>query len=277
MLISVSAIKLDGDTQVRKKLDQDQIEDFAQLMLTGTAFEDITVFNDGKNLWLADGFHRVLAAKMAGATEIGATVQVGSLEDARLYSYGANTRRGLSLSTEDKINILKKMEQHPLTKGWSNRQIAKHLNCSDVQIGRLKKRMIAVPDGIRRSKVVKNPFQDEQKAPEATIAPEVASPPSEDKQELLDAIDSLASENETLRDKISLGQYDGSEFEKIDLEERMDWMRKRITELELEVRTLTESRDYLQNRNAELLSAIKSLKSKLKKATNVSDRLDQAA
>jgi cell division protein FtsB len=124
---------------------------------------------------------------------------------------------------------------------------------------------------------VKNPFQDEQKAPEATIAPEVVSPPSEDKQELLDAIDSLASENETLRDKISLGQYDGSEFEKIDLEERMDWMRKRITELELEVRTLTESRDYLQNRNAELLSAIKSLKSKLKKATNVSDRLDQAA
>jgi uncharacterized coiled-coil DUF342 family protein len=107
--------------------------------------------------------------------------------------------------------------------------------------------------------------------------PEVVSTPSEPGNELLDTISSLASENEVLKDKIALGQYDGSEFEKIDLEERLSEMRQRIAQLELEVRTLTESRDYLQNRNAELLAAIKSLKSKLKKLNYVSDRLDQAA
>lgn len=276
MLINVAAIRLDGDTQVRKKIDQEQVEDFAQMMLTGVPFDDIVVFNDGKDAWLADGFHRVLAARMAGATEIGATVKAGTVEDARLYAFAANTRRGLSLSTEDKINILKKMEQHPITKSWSNRQIAKHLNCSDVAIGRLKKRMVSVPASISNkqreevARALSEPVPDVEK-------PEVVSTPSEPGNELLDTISSLASENEVLKDKIALGQYDGSEFEKIDLEERLSEMRQRIAQLELEVRTLTESRDYLQNRNAELLAAIKSLKSKLKKLNYVSDRLDQAA
>lgn len=276
MLINVAIIRLDGDTQVRKKIDQEQVEDFAQMMLTGVPFEDIVVFNDGKDVWLADGFHRVLAARMAGATEIGATVRTGTIEDARLFAFAANTRRGLSLSLDDKINILRKMEQHPITKGWSNRQIAKHLNCSDVAIGRLKKRMVAVTASIpkkQREEVVKaltEPLQDVE-------TPEVVSTPSQEGNELLDTINSLASENEVLKDKIALGQYDGSEFEKIDLEERMEEMRKRIVELELEVKTLTESRDYLQNRNAELLSAIKSLKSRIRKISHVSDRLDQAA
>jgi ParB-like chromosome segregation protein Spo0J len=276
MLINVAIIRLDGDTQVRKKIDQEQVEDFAQMMLTGVPFEDIVVFNDGKDCWLADGFHRVLAARMAGATEIGATVRTGTLEEARLFAFSANTRRGLSLSLDDKLNILRKMEQHPITKVWSNRQIAKHLNCSDVAIGRLKKRMVAVTASIpkkQREEVVKaltEPLQDVE-------TPEVVSTPSQDGNELLDTINSLASENEVLKDKISLGQYDGSEFEKIDLEDRMDGMRRRIVELELEVKTLTESRDYLQNRNAELLSAIKSLKSRIRKISHVSDRLDQAA
>jgi uncharacterized ParB-like nuclease family protein len=69
-LIAVSKIRLDGGTQPRAALDASAIEDYAKAMSSGAAFPPVTVYYDGENYWVADGFHRVKAASAAALDSI---------------------------------------------------------------------------------------------------------------------------------------------------------------------------------------------------------------
>jgi hypothetical protein len=61
----------------------------------GLKFPPVTVFYDGADYWLADGFHRVTAALQADLKEIAADVHQGTREDAQWYSFSANKANGL--------------------------------------------------------------------------------------------------------------------------------------------------------------------------------------
>jgi len=63
--IPISRIRLDGGTQPRAALDFSAIEDYSEAMVAGAKFPPVTVFYDGTDYWLADGFHRVKAAYAA--------------------------------------------------------------------------------------------------------------------------------------------------------------------------------------------------------------------
>jgi hypothetical protein len=84
-------------------------------------------------------------------------------------------------------------------------------------------------------------------------------------RELMHTVTNLAEENTLLRDKISIGQWDASEIEKIDAEETIKNLREHIRVLEIDNNALRESRDMFQNRNAELIKSVNSLKKKLQK------------
>jgi Ser-tRNA(Ala) deacylase AlaX len=83
--------------------------------------------------------------------------------------------------------------------------------------------------------------------------------------ELTDVINQLADENTVLRDKISIGQWDASEIEKMDIEETVNDLREQIRLLEIDNKALRDSRDMFQHRNAELMKTVASLKRKLPK------------
>jgi chromosome segregation ATPase len=83
--------------------------------------------------------------------------------------------------------------------------------------------------------------------------------------ELSDVINELSTENDNLKDKIAIGQWDASEFEKVDIEETVASLRRTITVLEIDNKSLREGRDMYQNRNAELMNMVKSLQNKIKK------------
>jgi chromosome segregation ATPase len=90
--------------------------------------------------------------------------------------------------------------------------------------------------------------------------------PAEEKmRELMDTITNLSDENTVLRDKIAIGQWDASEIEKIDAQETIENLREQIRILEIDNQALRESRDMFQNRNAELIKSVNSLKKKLQK------------
>jgi len=55
---SLSQIRIDGGTQPRTELNEDVIAEYAELLADGVEFPVITVYFDGANYWLADGFHR---------------------------------------------------------------------------------------------------------------------------------------------------------------------------------------------------------------------------
>ena len=95
MLVSLSSIRTDGDTQSRAAVSGETVAEYADAMRDGATFPPITLFHDGSNYWLADGFHRVVASRRFGASEIAADVQIGTREDALWFAIGANKANGI--------------------------------------------------------------------------------------------------------------------------------------------------------------------------------------
>jgi hypothetical protein len=280
--LSLDAIRLDGGTQARVALNNDVVEEYAAHLKEGDVFPAVTVFHDGSDHWLADGFHRYMAHKNTGATEIDCDIRVGTLEDAKLHAYGANGRRGLSLSREDKRRIILLMLQHEEWNKWSNTEIAKHVGVSSMTVGRVKSSLIYEAekgpepekkqykkDGKVQSISTKN--LGKKKAEQTEKAEKVEPAPADDAQsdivqELTDTINELSAENQRLKDLIAIGQWDATEFEKLDVQDTIIELREQIRVMEIDNAALRDSRDMFQARNAELMQTVKSLQAKLKKA-----------
>ena len=105
---------LDLTLQTRAGTDADTIKNYAEAMADGAQFPDVTVFTDGETYWLADGFHRVLAAKSNGKTAISADVRKGTEDDAVVFGGTANNKQGKRPTRAD--------VQHFLTMVWERRE-----------------------------------------------------------------------------------------------------------------------------------------------------------
>lgn len=280
--LKLSEIRIDGGTQARVALNQDVVKEYAEHMRDGVVFPPVTVFHDGSAYWLADGFHRYFAHKSNAALELEADVKTGTLDDATLYAFGANGKRGLSQTPEDYRKIIYAMLRHPVWSKWSNAEIARHVGVSKMTVGRVKatmelpqedtKKKYKDKDGVEREMDTKNLGK---KFTPKTTKPDVSSADlversivvelNEKIDELSGTINVLADENTLLRDKIAIGQWDASEIEKIDAEEVIANLREQLRVLEIDNKALRDSRDMFQSRNAELMKTVKSLQNKLKK------------
>ena len=279
--LNLLTIKIDGGTQARVSLNQDVVKEYAESMREGDVFPPITVFFDGSDYWLADGFHRYFATKANAFTSIEADVKNGTLDDATLFAFSANSKRGLSMTFEDNRNIIYAMLRHPEWSKWTNTAIAKHIGVSSMTVGRVKATMEKKDDEPTVKKFIdksgKESTVDTSKlaTKQKIKKPDVSTAPSEMEQkiaemsdqidELVDTVNSQADENTLLRDKIAIGQWDASDIEKIDAEERLAEARERIRILEIENKALRDSRDMYQSESAEKTKIIKSLQNKIKK------------
>jgi hypothetical protein len=273
--IEISAIRIDGGTQARLKLDQDVVKEYAECMKDGDKFPPVTVFYDGSEYWLANGFHRYFATKSNGELEIECEVKQGTLDDAVLYAFSADGRQGLSRSAEDNRNIIIRMIQHPVWGKWSNAEIAKHVGVSKMTVGRVKASLEKDKPAPTKKKY-KDKHGNEStietknigKTKEKKVKQEEPATESDDQivRELTDALTAVSQENTLLKDKIAIGQWDASEIEKIDAEELIAELREQIRILEIDNKALRESRDTFQNRNSELMRTVKSLQNQLKNA-----------
>ena len=102
--ITLDQIDIHGGTQTRVKTNEEAIESYAEEMNNGTVFPPITLFFDGATYWLADGFHRYLAAKRIGVQAIAADVKAGGRIDALKHALGANATNGVYRTNADKRN-----------------------------------------------------------------------------------------------------------------------------------------------------------------------------
>lgn len=102
--ITLDQIDIHGGTQTRVKTNEEAIESYAEEMNSGTIFPPITLFFDGATYWLADGFHRYLAAKRIGVQAIDAEVKDGGRIDALKHALGANATNGVYRTNADKRN-----------------------------------------------------------------------------------------------------------------------------------------------------------------------------
>jgi hypothetical protein len=104
----------------------------------GLRFPPVVLFSDGGRYILADGFHRVLAAREAGLSEFPAEVCAGNERDALLYSISANAGHGLPRSNADKRKAVWLLLADPEWCKWSDHEIARHCGVSYRFVGKLR-------------------------------------------------------------------------------------------------------------------------------------------
>jgi hypothetical protein len=270
--INILNIRIDGGTQPRQEINYEVVKDYAELMRDGVKFPPVTVYFDGAEYWLADGFHRYHATKANAVTTIEAEVINGSVDDAEEYSFTANGGRGNDLTTNDKKAIIRRMLLKERYAEWSQARIAKHVHVSAMFVSRVKASMEIKDEPKTKKFVTKDGVEKEMKTGNIgkretpTTKPDVTTyDEKEDKiKELTEVITQLDEEVTLLKDKISIGAWDASEIEKIDVEDTIKELREQIRLLEIDNKALRESRDMFQHRNAELMKTVNSLKRKLK-------------
>ena len=102
------------DLQTRAALNEDTVSDYAEAMERGDKFPAVTVFTDGAEYYLADGFHRVEALRRIGKKTVMAELQDGDYKAALLYALKANSTHGLRRTNADK--------RHALEMAWNARE-----------------------------------------------------------------------------------------------------------------------------------------------------------
>lgn len=268
MILNLNAIRIDGGTQSRDILDQDAINTYAEAMAAGAKFPDVTVYFNGLEYYLADGFHRYFAHKKLGKASICSNVVTGTLRDAILYSKGANADNGLHRSNATKRKVVTDMLQDFEWQFWNNAEIAKACRVSDEFVRRVKAEMGIKPD-IVKYKMGQKTFERKATSGEINNKAEVLTPKEEvefkyDPQAEL--LESLAAENEELKDKLAVNQMGGTAEEKSQATETIAELRERIRVLEAELEAIKITRNSYQTENGQLKKQVAMLQKKIKTA-----------
>jgi uncharacterized ParB-like nuclease family protein len=136
--LSVAAIRTDGGTQPRSTILRDVVEEYAAAMADGAKFPAITVFYDGAEYWLADGFHRMAATEAAGREKINCDVRQGTRRDAVLHSVGANAAHGMRRTNEDKRRAVRVLLEDAEWSRKPDNEIAKLCGVSQPFVGKMR-------------------------------------------------------------------------------------------------------------------------------------------
>lgn len=134
--LDVDSIRTDGGTQSRAALNEEQVGLYAEAMAEGAAFPAIVVFHDGSAHWLADGFHRVFAARRAHMPKLLADVRPGTREDALWFALGSNTANGVARTRGDiKHAVLLALRTWPEK---TQAEIARQVGCVQSFVAKVK-------------------------------------------------------------------------------------------------------------------------------------------
>ncbi len=146
----------DGGAQMRAAMNEETVADYAEEMAAGAKFPPVIVYHDGEAYWLADGYHRVDAARRIGRNDITAEVHDGDRRDAILHGIGANARHGLRRTQADKRHAVETLLRDEQWSKWSDRHIAKIANVDHKTVGKIRREVLG--GEIPRERTVQ--FQD---------------------------------------------------------------------------------------------------------------------
>jgi ElaB/YqjD/DUF883 family membrane-anchored ribosome-binding protein len=267
--IRLEKIKVDGDLQVRDKIIEDAVREYADVIRNGGKMPPVTVFFDGKAYHLADGWHRYFAHKQAAFPEIEADVREGTRRDAILFAVSANDKHGLRRTNADKRRAVLVLLEDFEWSEWNNTKIAEVCGVSATFVDKIRKEMNTVAPTTRKVSRggVEYEMDVSKMGKKAKPEPEPVIDENEQKiEEMATEFQAIAEENEALKAKLAVNAMDASEEEKQSAQELIDELRATIKGLEAQVKSLTASRDSYQLKNAELLKQVNYWKKQVQKA-----------
>jgi hypothetical protein len=145
-MVPLARIPTDQGAQMRVKVRAGVVADYAAAMKVqigegGLRFPAVVLFSDGQEQWLADGFHRVLAARKVGLTEISAEVRPGTQRDAVLFGIWINGVHGLQWTRADKRKAVGVLLADPEWSQWNDREIARRCHVGNSMVSRMRRRL----------------------------------------------------------------------------------------------------------------------------------------
>lgn len=165
--LPLDQIRMDGGTQARAGLDNQTVAEYAESWLTLSHRQNgflemplIIVYHDGKDYWLADGFHRVVAYRQfldggsssASPKAIRAEVRQGTRRDAVLFACGANNTHGLRRTNADKRRAVETLLRDDEWKQWSNSEIARRCQVGHPLVAEVRQEIY--PEDLQDSRTV---------------------------------------------------------------------------------------------------------------------------
>ena len=272
-MIELSKIRIDGGTQPRAKLNQETVDEYAEAYKSGTSLPPVTLFFDGANYWMADGFHRFFGAKAAGKSRIAEDITPGTLRDAILYSLSANSKHGLKRSNADKRKAVVTLLDDAEWSKWSNEKIAATCAVSPHTVADIKKSHSANAESecishsanaeLEPGKVTyttkhgkpatMNTANIGKQKSTANIADESPAPTQEPQEPeytpLDEALDTIAG----LQDQLAIANAgDLSDEDKTQAADLISRLRDEVRILTLKLKAVTASRDGFMREVAEL-------------------------
>jgi len=110
-ILDLGLIRTDGEIQPRSSINTTIVDEYMADVQAGMKLPPVTVFYDGTNHWLADGFHRHEAAGRTGRRKIECEVYQGTQQDAQWYSFSANKTNSVRRTNDDKQRAVKAVLQ----------------------------------------------------------------------------------------------------------------------------------------------------------------------
>ena len=260
--LSLDALNISGGTQSRLKIDESHVEDIFEKMKDDVEYSPVTAFFDGKEYWLADGFHRYHATRKIGKASIKCKVTNGLLRDAILYSKVANNLHGLPPTLQDKLNNAKELIEDFEWGEWSNREIGRicdvsHVTVAKLRVGKVPEKVKFLDkDGELKTRTTKPPKAEKTFDVATPATP--ATPVDDGKQQ--EAIDFLVQENEKLSDQLAVKGSSDPELAGKTIAE----LRDEIKQLTIELNSVKISRDQFQAENAQLKKQVVYLQKQVK-------------
>ena len=267
--IKLEKIRLDGNTQPRKEVDEQLIQHYTEILLEGREkFPPIDLWFDGKAYWPSDGFHRYHAHKRAGFKDIESNVQKGTKRDAFLACLRANSKHGKPRTPEERRYIVKLALEDIELGEKTDAEIAVHCDVSAMTIGRVRKALgLEKTVRINRKGERVNITNIGRVKVDPPFWPAAPVYTEEDKmEEMAKEHTIIAEENAKLKDQLAIKSLPVSETAKQEIEETIETLRTQVKDLEFQLRTMTQSRNEFQSKNAEMIKQMAYWKKRAEKA-----------
>lgn len=124
--IDIAKLLEDCSTQCRVKINWGKVRIYTALLKSGfNPFPPVIVYQDGDRFYVADGFHRLYAAREAGMTTFPVEIRKGTKRDAMLFAVEHNAKHGLSFTNEDKRKAVRILLADSEWSKWSLSEIAR--------------------------------------------------------------------------------------------------------------------------------------------------------
>ncbi len=154
--VPVGKIILNGGTQMRAGLDAHTVDEYSEKFEEQGdwgSFPPVVLFNDGKDYWIADGFHRIEAWRRTlshltddDTRSIPADVRAGTRRDAVLFAASANANHGLRRTNADKRRSVEVLLRDEEWGSWSNSELARRCMVNEKTVRSLRAELEATSE-----------------------------------------------------------------------------------------------------------------------------------